>query len=250
VPIAIAHERHAAGLTPDARRAYPAWVERECPYAAMLLAPEDWRGGSVEDAYVCPLCRELAVAWVNASQERSSGPEQFGDLPVVPGLAKPRTESAYRAAYPRGNFAVQYGDGRHEYDSIEERFWREYGSVHDTTMKFGLTDAELDRIYEATVKARLLDLDAPHPPYPDASRGAVVRVDRASVLYVRCGVVVRQFTWYAARGPRSPDANSAWGRLSAAFREVQLVIANQAEVLALTPLPGQLDDPLSTMRTP
>jgi len=250
VPIGISHEWPAAGLAPDARREYPAWAERACPYAGMPLAPEDWRGGSLSNVYVCAMCRELALAWIESSQDRSSGPDNFGDLPIVQGMAKERSESEYRAAYPRGNFAVQYGDGRYNYDSIESRFQRGYGSVHDTTMKFDLTEAELDRIYETTVKARLLDLDVPHPPYPDASRGAVVRVDRASVLYVRCGIVVRQFTWYPDRAPKSPTAESSWGRLMAAFREVQRVIANRTEVLALTPLPSQLDDPLRAVRTP
>lgn len=115
-------------------------------------------------------------------------------------------------------------------------------------MKFELSAPELDRLYKSTVALRLMDITAPHPPYPAERRGAVVRADRARLLYVRCGLVVRQFTWYDERTPQAPAADSEWGRLLAVYRDVQRVIAGRAEVLALTPLPSQLDDPLREVR--
>jgi hypothetical protein len=93
-----------------------------------------------------------------------------------------------------------------------------------------------------------LDLGTPHPPYPTASLGATVRLDRASVLFVRCGVEIRQFRWYEARAPRAPASDSEWGRLIGVYHEVQRVLASRPEVLALTPLPAALDDPLRDAR--
>jgi hypothetical protein len=247
VPIQVSRQGIAFDLTPDSRRAYPAWVSREAPCAAMPLAPVGWKGGKVNDAYVCPLCREAALAWVGTSREGSTAPEDFGDMVATKGTPA-HAEKEYRSRFPRGNFAFQYDDGRQNYDSIESRFQREYGAVHDTSMKFSLSDVELDRLYEAAVRARLFDLNAPHPSYPKARAGALVRADRRQLLFVRCGIEIRQFAWYASRAPAAPAAGSEWRRLSDFYRQVQEVIAGRAETQALTPIPTALDDPLRDVR--
>lgn len=246
IPIRIAHAWYAFDLTPEARRAYPAWSRDAVPFAGMPLAPDE-RGGSLPNVYVCPLCRELALAWVGVSQERSTGPERLDDLPRPE--ARPRLEeAAYRRAFPRGNFAVKYGDGRQEYDSIPSRFTRTFGVVWDTNFKLELSAGELDRLYETSVAARLFEIETPHPPYPAATAEAIVRADRACELSVRCGVEIRLFRWYQARAARGAAADSPWGRLESVYRAVQRTIADRPEVLALTPIPLDLDDPLRESR--
>ena len=237
------YEHPAAGLTPDARREFPAWSAREAPYAGRPLAPIEWKGGSVGHTFVCPLCREAANAWIAGSMEASTAPENL-DLPVLPGRTSTRPEQEYRREFPHEQFAIHYQDGRNDYDSIESRFTREFGAVHDTSMKFDFSAQELDRLYEATVAARLMDIAAPHPPYPLERRGAPVRADRRQVVFVRCGIVVRQFTWYAERAPRTPSSDSEWGRLLAVYHEVQRALRSRAEVRALTPVPAIFDDAL------
>ena len=111
-------------------------------------------------------------------------------------------------------------------------------------MKFDLSPAELDRLFQATVDARVMDVTTPHPPYPAGRVGAVVRAGREQLLYVRCGIVVRQFTWYAERAPKAPGADSEWGRLFAVYRDVQRALASRTEVRALTPIPAMFDDAL------
>lgn len=238
----------AVDLTPDARRDYPAWVEREAPWAAMALTPVGFHGGSLDPAWVCPYRREVALAWVGASNEHSTAPENNKDLDVRPTRAQPRSDADYRKEFPREQFAVQYQDGRQRFDSIESQFSRSFGGVSDSTIKFVLAAAEVDRLYEATVRVRLMDLATPHPAYPQATAAATVRTDRPSVLFVRCGIEVRQFRWYAARAPKAPPEASEWGCLEGVFREVQHVLKARPEVAALWPIPAVFDDPLRDTR--
>jgi len=234
---------YAADLTPDARRKYPEWLKREAPFAGMPPMPPTLSGGKVSTlvgyATMCPMCREAALEWIGTSQEASSAPETW-DLPVRVGKKTP----GYRLQFPRAQFAIQYGDGRQQFDSIESTFVRAFGSVRDTTVKLALSEVAMDSLYEGTVTAGLMDLSAPHPAYPRERALAVVRTDRPCVLYVRCGIEVRQFTWYEARAPRDPDPNSEWGRLVRLYRDVQRRLTSTAALRALPPLPSVLDDPL------
>lgn len=238
---------YAADLTPDARREYADWLKREAPYAGMPPMPPTSSGGRVSTlvgyAYMCPMCRERALAWIGVSQEASSAPETGWDLPVRAGR-KPEGEAEYRRRFPRAQFAIQYADGRQQFDSIDSTFIRAFGSVRDTTLSLRLSEAELDALYEDTVSTRLMDVGTPHPDYPRNLASALVRTDRPSSLFIRCGIEVRQFTWYGLRAPRKPDATSEWGRLIAVYRRVQQTLAGQSELRVLSPLPSELDDPI------
>jgi hypothetical protein len=172
--------------------------------------------------------------------------DQYLDLPIVAGRTGNRTRDDYAREFANDAFAVSYGDGRYDYDSIDGRFSRDYGGVRDTSFKFTMSTIELGRIYQATVAARLFDLPGPHPPYPPAKLGAPVRADRACKLYVRCGTTVRQFSWYPERAPRDAKPESEWGRLQSVYRAVQRTLVRRPEVTGLAKLPPSLDDPLRT----
>ena len=244
VAISVGYARPAFGLTPEARRAYPDWVPTEYPFAGLILPRGDVQGMSGRNAYICPYCREAALIWLGNSMEASTGPERFRDLPSRPGGPALPSEAEYRKLYPRSLFAFQYRDCRNFYDSIESEYQREFGGVRDTSFKFALDDAELDRIYEVTVAARLMEIDAPHPPYPDATRGAAVRADCAALLYVRCGGDVRQFSWYGERAPSDSGPGTPWNRLNAVYHAVQKLLSERAEVRSLRRVPPEFADAL------
>ena len=248
-PICVSHSWVTGNLAPAAERIYPGVAAREFPFAAMpLYHPPpgvNTRGGrTLHQAYVCPLCREAAAAWCMVRQDDMSTLEQYLDLPFVPGRPGNRTQDDYAQEYANDAFAVSYGDGRYDYDSIDGRFSRGFGGVRDTSFKFTVSATELGRIYQATVGARLFDLPGPHPAYPLARLGTPVRADRACKLYVRCGTTVRQFSWHPERAPRDAAPDSDWGRLMGVYRGVQRLLANRPELATLTLLPAALDDPL------
>jgi hypothetical protein len=200
----------ALNLVPAARAEYPAWVAVHAPCAEMpldsMLTGYPWpRKGSL--AAVCVVCRETALDWIAFRQFASVGPESDWELP--PSGVRPihHSEAEYRSLYPRSKFVCVF-------DGFESR-------------KDILTSSELDAVYEKTVRARLFDIPQRHPEYPEATRNAIVRADRARLLYFQCGDRYRTYSWYDERAPRDPEAGSEWARLLDVYAYVTTVPARR-----------------------
>jgi len=208
-------ELFASNLVPAARTEYSSWVAAHAPYAEMpldsALTPIPWpRMGN--PTAVCAVCRETALDWIAVRQFASIGPESEWELP--PPGAKPvrHTEAEYRRLYPRSKFACVYDVSEgHRFDT------------HRDT----LTSSELDAVYEKTVRARIFDIPQRHPEYPEATKNATVRADRARLMYFQCGNQYRTYSWYDERAPRDPVAGSEWARLFDVYAYVTTVLTRR-----------------------
>jgi len=194
----------ASNLEPGAREEFSKWAQVHAPFAVMAFVAEEPRS----QVFYCRECRDAAREWMGFHSIGSTGPERDWILPPPGTKSVRRNAEEYRARYPRSNFAILVRSDDHEFDSSRD----------------SLSNSEIDLIYAATVRAGLFDVPQRHPSYPAATASARVHVDRYRMLYLRCGDEYRTYSWYDARAPLNPPADSDWGRILGVFDEARRVL--------------------------
>lgn len=225
---------------------YEQTADREFPYAATPLFRDSGdralRSGTLNDARVCPMCRESALAWLDGHGADCDADywieHQSREAAEPSPISGELSDTEYRARYPNANFAFLYDDGRRfEIDTIESKYDRHIGTIRDTAFAMTLSREDLDRVYEKMIALRLFDIAEPHPTYTPSAPIERFGPCARERLFFRSDLFVRQLQWNSRKVADPQKLVPEWAKIAEVTALIREIVAARPEVRALPPLP-------------